>query len=91
MGHRVFGTADGIRTHDLSDARHRTPPADGSASHLEVAGSQSADGAKTPAPIKGRASFGTADGIRTHDLQSRSLALYPAELQPRMGDVAKAL
>ena len=26
---------------------------------------------------------GTADGIRTHDLQSRSLALYPAELQPR--------
>ena len=25
---------------------------------------------------------GTADGIRTHDLQSRSLALYPAELQP---------
>ena len=30
----------------------------------------------------GRPSFGTADGIRTHDLQSRSLALYPAELQP---------
>ena len=27
---------------------------------------------------------GTADGIRTHDLQSRSLALYPAELQPRI-------
>ncbi len=26
--------------------------------------------------------YGTADGIRTHDLQSRSLALYPAELQP---------
>ena len=26
--------------------------------------------------------IGTADGIRTHDLQSRSLALYPAELQP---------
>ena len=28
--------------------------------------------------------IGTADGIRTHDLQSRSLALYPAELQPRL-------
>ena len=28
--------------------------------------------------------FGTADGIRTHDLQSRSLALYPAELQPHI-------
>ena len=27
---------------------------------------------------------GTADGIRTHDLQSRSLALYPAELQPQI-------
>ena len=27
---------------------------------------------------------GTADGIRTHDLQSRSLALYPAELQPHI-------
>ena len=27
---------------------------------------------------------GTADGIRTHDLQSRSLALYPAELRPRI-------
>ena len=24
---------------------------------------------------------GTPDGIRTHDLQSRSLALYPAELR----------
>ena len=33
---------------------------------------------------------GTADGIRTHDLQSRSLALYPAELQPHL-HVAKAL
>ena len=29
--------------------------------------------------------YGTADGIRTHDLQSRSLALYPAELQPQIG------
>ena len=29
-------------------------------------------------------SFGTDDGIRTHDLQSRSLALYPAELQPHI-------
>ncbi len=28
--------------------------------------------------------FGTADGIRTHDLQSRSLALYPAELRPHI-------
>ena len=28
--------------------------------------------------------YGTADGIRTHDLQSRSLALYPAELQPHI-------
>ena len=28
--------------------------------------------------------IGTADGIRTHDLQSRSLALYPAELQPQI-------
>ena len=28
--------------------------------------------------------FGTADKIRTCDLQSRSLTLYPAELQPRM-------
>ncbi len=27
---------------------------------------------------------GTADGIRTHDLQSRSLALYPAELRPHV-------
>ena len=27
---------------------------------------------------------GTADGIRTHDLQSRSLALYPAELRPHI-------
>ncbi len=25
--------------------------------------------------------FGTPDAIRTHDLQSRSLTLYPAELQ----------
>ena len=33
--------------------------------------------------------FGTADGIRTHDLQSRSLALYPAELQPRMARIYK--
>ena len=31
--------------------------------------------------------FGTADGIRTHDLQSRSLALYPAELQPHIRPV----
>ena len=28
--------------------------------------------------------FGTADKIRTCDLQSRSLTLYPAELQPLM-------
>ena len=28
--------------------------------------------------------LGTADGIRTHDLQSRSLALYPAELRPHL-------
>ena len=27
---------------------------------------------------------GTPDAIRTHDLQSRSLTLYPAELQARM-------
>ena len=33
-------------------------------------------------------SNGTADGIRTHDLQSRSLALYPAELQPHIGHVS---
>ena len=25
--------------------------------------------------------FGTPDAIRTHDLQSRSLTLYPTELQ----------
>ena len=28
--------------------------------------------------------FGTPDGIRTHDLQSRSLTLYPAELRAHM-------
>ena len=27
---------------------------------------------------------GTPDAIRTHDLQSRSLTLYPAELRARM-------
>ncbi len=27
---------------------------------------------------------GTPDGIRTHDLQSRSLTLYPAELRARL-------
>ena len=39
---------------------------------------------KIPVPLMGYRDFGTADGIRTHDLQSRSLALYPAELQPHM-------
>ncbi len=34
--------------------------------------------------------LGTADGIRTHDLQSRSLALYPAELQPHVKELALA-
>ena len=29
--------------------------------------------------------FGTPDAIRTHDLQSRSLTLYPAELQAHIG------
>ena len=28
--------------------------------------------------------FGTPDAIRTHDLQSRSLTLYPTELQAHM-------
>ena len=28
--------------------------------------------------------FGTPDAIRTHDLQSRSLTLYPAELRARI-------
>ena len=37
---------------------------------------------KAGIPREGMPAFGTADGIRTHDLQSRSLALYPAELQP---------
>ena len=31
--------------------------------------------------FSGRFSLGTPDAIRTHDLQSRSLTLYPAELQ----------
>ena len=30
---------------------------------------------------KGLSQYGTPDAIRTHDLQSRSLTLYPAELQ----------
>ncbi len=30
--------------------------------------------------------FGTPDAIRTHDLQSRSLTLYPAELQALIYD-----
>ena len=32
-------------------------------------------------------SFGTPDAIRTHDLQSRSLTLYPAELRARTKDI----
>ncbi len=39
---------------------------------------------QNPGIPKGAPGFGTADGIRTHDLQSRSLALYPAELQPHI-------
>ena len=31
--------------------------------------------------------FGTPDAIRTHDLQSRSLTLYPAELRARTGNI----
>ena len=44
---------------------------------------------KNKTPRMGASVFGTADGIRTHDLQSRSLALYPAELQPHMGALPK--
>ena len=32
-----------------------------------------------------RVLFGTPDAIRTHDLQSRSLTLYPAELRALVG------
>ena len=32
-------------------------------------------------------SYGTPDAIRTHDLQSRSLTLYPAELRARTDDI----
>ena len=39
--------------------------------------------AKEHHPV-GWCSFGTPDAIRTHDLQSRSLTLYPAELRARM-------
>ena len=39
---------------------------------------------KKSASLTGYGLFGTADKIRTCDLQSRSLTLYPAELQPRM-------
>ena len=40
---------------------------------------------KTPSrTIRSPRRRGTADGIRTHDLQSRSLALYPAELRPHI-------
>ena len=34
---------------------------------------------------------GTPDAIRTHDLQSRSLTLYPAELQAHMGRNGKSV
>ena len=41
---------------------------------------------KIPAFPKRQGSFfGTPDAIRTHDLQSRSLTLYPAELQAHIG------
>ena len=33
--------------------------------------------------------IGTPDAIRTHDLQSRSLTLYPAELRARTGDIVR--
>ena len=36
---------------------------------------------KNAASRKGLSQYGTPDAIRTHDLQSRSLTLYPAELQ----------
>ena len=42
-------------------------------------------GIQNPGRPHGLRDLGTADGIRTHDLQSRSLALYPAELQPQIG------
>ena len=32
--------------------------------------------------------FGTPDAIRTHDLQSRSLTLYPAELRAHLVDAS---
>ena len=40
---------------------------------------------KNAASRKGLSQYGTPDAIRTHDLQSRSLTLYPAELQAHIG------
>ena len=36
---------------------------------------------KNAASRKGLSQYGTPDAIRTHDLQSRSLTLYPTELR----------
>ena len=43
---------------------------------------------KTPETFTASRVFtGTPDAIRTHDLQSRSLTLYPAELRARTGNI----
>ena len=93
---RFFGTPDGIRTHEapsaLRDAylilfarrcRHRHPLIS-----YKVVGSPqlfiihiSLFIKKRQAAVVACRFFGTPDGIRTHDLQSRSLTLYPAELR----------
>ena len=70
-----------IRTHDLFRAGREKPPADYTCFAPGGRGFRMPTAPKKLTP--GRVSFfGTADGIRTHDLQSRSLALYPAELRP---------